>query len=145
MSSRFFPSLDFGVDDLHREMDRMFDRFFGPGSYVADLAFPAVNVYEDEERIVACAELPGVEPGQVHVTVTGDVVTISGSRETLSSDEQKMVHRRERPHGKFTREILLPVQVDSDHVQATFENGILGIVMPKAPQARPKQIAVQVK
>ncbi|MFO0982740.1 MAG: Hsp20/alpha crystallin family protein [Planctomycetota bacterium] len=143
--SRFFPTLDLGVDELHRELDRMFERALGPGSYFTGPAFPAVNVYEDEERIVVCAELPGVDPAQVNVTVTGDVLALRGARETLTADEQRNAHRRERPHGKFAREVLLPVQVDSERVEATFENGILAVVMPKAPQSRPKQIAVQVK
>lgn len=145
LGSRFFPSFDSGAAELHREVDRMFDRFFGQASLFSGAAFPAVNVYEDEERIVVCAELPGTDPAQVNVTVTGDLLTVSGTRETLNADEQRRAFRRERPQGKFTREVLLPMQVDADRVEATFENGILAIAMPKAAQSKPKQISVQVK
>lgn len=143
--SRLFPAFDLGVDEVHRELDRMFERVIGPGVLFAQQSFPAVNVYEDEERIVVCAELPGADPSLVNVTVAGDLLTLRGTRETMTPDEQRSAYRRERPYGKFTREVLLPVQVDSERVEATFENGILAVVMPKAPQSKPKQIAVQVK
>src|SRR5262249_38377082 len=133
--SRWFP-FESSVGDIHREIDRMFDRFFEAGAFVA-AGYPAINVYEDDERIVACVELPGVDPGKVSVTVSGDVLTLRGTRETLTEEEARNARRRERPSGSFAREILLPVQVDSDQVQATYENGILVVAMPKAAQAKP--------
>lgn len=141
--SHWFP-FESGVGDVHREIDRLFDRFFDSGMFAA-AGYPAINIDEDDERIVAFAELPGVDPAKVSVTVSGDVLTLRGARETLTEDEARNARRRERASGTFVREILLPVQVDSDHVEATYENGILRIAMPKAPQARPKQIAVQAR
>jgi HSP20 family protein len=142
--SRWFPLFDSGVDDIHRQIDRMFDRFLGSAAVFGG-GYPAINVQEDDERIVASVEIPGIDPAKVNVTVAGDVMTVRGTRETLNEEQSRNARRRERPCGSFTREILLPVQVDADRVEATYEHGILGVVMPKAAQAKPKQIAVQVR
>jgi HSP20 family protein len=141
--SRWFP-FEGGVGDVHREIDRLFDRLFEGGAFFR-AGYPAINVYEDDERIVARAELPGIDPAKVSVTVSGDVLTLRGTRETLTEEEARNARRRERPFGSFAREILLPVQVDSDKVEASYEDGILVISMPKAPQAKPRQIAVQAR
>ena len=130
---------------LHRHMDRLFDDVLrGPRVLSwepAELGF-ALDVYEKDDAVVVKAALPGVRPDEVDISVTGDVLTIKG--ETKSEEETKdgNYHRRELRYGVFARSIPLPTLVDHDKAEATFENGILTVSLPKAEEAKPKSIKI---
>jgi HSP20 family protein len=125
-------------------MDRLFGDFFGPRVVAwepAELGF-ALDVYETDDAVVVKGALPGVRPEEVDISVTGDVLTIKG--ETKSEEETKdgNYHRRELRYGAFARSVALPTLVDHDKAEATFENGILTISLPKAEEVRPKSIKI---
>jgi HSP20 family protein len=133
------------VRGLHRHMEHLFDDFFrGPRIVAwepAELGF-ALDVYEKDDAVVVKGALPGVRPEEVDISVTGDILTIKG--ETKSEEETKdgSYHRRELRYGAFARSIALPTRVDHDKAEATFENGILTISLPKAEEVKPKSIKI---
>lgn len=131
------------LNHWHREMDRLFEDFFGRGpAALGEAAFPALNVWEDGDKLVAEAELPGLKLNDIEILVQGRDLTIKGRRETTKSDDVTY-HRRERSVGEFARFLALPVEVDSERVSATFKDGVLRIEMPKAEHAKPRRISVK--
>jgi len=129
--------------DVRRDMERVFDTLGGFSGLRSPGVFPATNVSETDEAILIRAELPGVKPNDLEVTVEGDTLTLAGKRETLTESENVSFHRREREWGTFRRSLTIPVRVEADKVQARFADGILTVELPKAAAARPKQITVQ--
>ena len=126
-----------------RRFPTEFDALFNRATRGFDLGagWPAINVREDAETVVVTASLPGCKPEELMVKVEGDTLTLAGERPAPSADEGRVV-RAERRHGRFEREIALPVSVRSDDVKASYEAGILTVVMPKSPEARPQVIQV---
>ena len=128
------------VRSLHHRMDRL----FGPRILAwepAELGF-ALDVYENDDALVVKAALPGVRPDEVDISVVGDVLTVKG--ETKSEDETKdgNYHRRELRYGAFARSVPLPTRVNHEKAEATFENGILTVTLPKAEEVKPKSIKI---
>ena len=105
--------------------------------------FPAINVSEDAESVYVRAELPGIEADDLEITMENDTLTISGERKPAAADESVSYHRREREWGAFRRSLALQTRVDSAKVQARYTDGILTVILPKAAEARPKQITIQ--
>ena len=106
--------------------------------------FPAINVWDEGEALVAEAELPGLKSEDLDVSVVGGELTIKGERKPLI-EESVSYHRHERGTGSFTRVLRLPVEVNAESVQATLHDGVLTIRMPKAEAAMPRKISVQTK
>lgn len=129
---------------LQREIDGLFNAMlsrFGGGLF--SRACPPVNVYEDADAVVVECELPGADHDSIEVFATGDVLTLKGERPALEPDDQTTVHIQERRYGAFNRSITLPLNVDSEKVEARYDNGILSIRLPKAAEARPRQVKVR--
>jgi HSP20 family protein len=133
---------------LHREMlnefNRMFDRAGSndeSNSAVAEWA-PAVDIEEHADRYVLHADVPGVEPAAIEITLEKGVLTLAGARE--KAVEQKSVESRriERVTGRFLRRFTLPESVDAEAVKATGRHGVLEIVIPKREAAKPRKITV---
>lgn len=101
--------------------------------------YPALNLWEDADRFVVEAELPGVKPEAVDIQVVDGVLTLKASRETPDA----AYLRRERMSGAFVRSIELPAGVDADRVEAALRDGILTITLPKAEAAKPRRIPVK--
>jgi len=130
---------------FQQEMNRLFDSFgLGEDGWPTfAIAYPAVNVWEDDENVYAEAELPGMELNDLEIYVTGgNQLTIKGERKQPASDKG-VWHRQERGFGSFTRTISLPLDVDADKVEARLCNGVLTITMPKSEAAKPRKIAVK--
>ena len=133
--------------DVSKTFDEM-DRFFGTVNRLSEFrnapqgTFPTINVYDHENQTVLVAEIPGVDPDELEVTVVNDTVTLKGKRPNEAEEDQK-VHRRERGTGSFSRTLTLPDAVNPDTVQARYENGILRVTLEKAAEAKAKKIAVQ--
>lgn len=124
---------------LRREMDRLFERFFeAPWAELPALGdwTPALDLTEGKEAFVVKAELPGVEPGEIGVTLEGDLLTIKGEKEAKKEEKDERAHRTERTWGAFMRTIRLPAPVDAAKVAATFKNGVVTVTLPKAPGAK---------
>ncbi len=133
-------------DQLRREMDTVFNRFGGTPARSGDWrgVFPAVNLYETADAYHLTAELPGVEPGEIHVSLEGSTLVLEGERKIdYASREETSLHRRERDSGAFRRAFDLPAAVDADAVEAVHRNGVLTLRLPKTPEAKPRQISVR--
>ena len=131
------------LDAARREMDRVFDSLTGFTGFRAPGVFPPINVSEDTESVYVRAELPGIETDDLEITVEKDTLTIAGERKPAPEDENVSFHRREREWGAFRRSFSLPTRIDSEKVMARYDDGILTVTLPKAAEARPRQIAVQ--
>jgi HSP20 family protein len=125
-------------------MDRLVHNFLGPVQLRAAgpaRGFPPLNVWEDGENIYVEAEVPGLKSDDIEITVVGDDLTIRGRRGGEVREGQTY-HRQERGVGEFNRVLRLPVEVDGDKVEATLNDGILLIKLPRAEAAKPKKIKV---
>jgi HSP20 family protein len=131
------------IERMQREMDRIMQGFSTfSGARVAP-SFPAMNVWLNEEGAVVTAELPGVNPEEIDISVVGETLTLTGSRQLAELKEGENYHRRERGFGKFTRSFQLPFGVEADKVEAKFDKGILHIFLPRAEVEKPRKIAVK--
>jgi HSP20 family protein len=124
-----------------RRMSRDFDRTFGTPTP----AFPAVNLWQNDEAVVITAELPGVEPADIDVTVKDNVLTVSGERNASDSDDDDDIvwHRRERSFGPFSRAIRLPFVARDEQVEARCADGVLRIVVARPEEDKPRQIEIK--
>lgn len=132
---------------LQREMNRVFDavfgKHFGVGRARSAYVYPATNVHETEEAYVVECEVPGLEMDDLEVYVTGDLLTLSGTRAETIPSEGASLHRRERDTGRFSRAITLAGPVQGDKTEATLAHGILTVRVPKAEESKPKRIQVK--
>jgi HSP20 family protein len=144
MYRRYFrtPSFMREMDRLQREMDSLFERRY-PRRHRMASGYPALNVWASEEGAVVTAELPGVEPDDIDISIVGDTLTLSGERQPDEPEEGVRYHRRERGLGRFSRSIQLPFNVDKEAVEATFDKGILHVKAPRAESDKPKKITVK--
>jgi len=120
------------------------DSFVRPGSLLGDgnaLMLP-LDVAETENEFIVRASLPGVRPEDVKITAQGDTLTISGEIKAEDEKKNERYHVRERRFGRFLRTVTLSTPISPDKAQATFENGVLTLVLPKAEEAKPKQIRI---
>ena len=103
---------------------------------------PPVDVHETRDAYLVQAELPGVTREQIDITLENNVLRLSGERK-FEREENTSYHRLERPYGAFTRSFALPSQVDAERIQASFQDGVLTITVPKVEQAKPRKISIQ--
>jgi HSP20 family protein len=102
-----------------------------------------MDVYEDLDNLVVRAEVPGMKKEDINISLEKDVLTVSGERRNEKMSEGSETSREERFFGRFTRSITLPKQVNANAVKATYKDGILTVTLPKAEEAKPKQIEVK--
>jgi len=135
-----------GVTGLRREMDRLFERFWEP-EFVELPALgewaPALDLSETKESVVVKAEVPGIEPKDIQVTLEGQVLTVRGERKHEKEEKEEHYYRRERSYGLFARSVRLPTSVDSNRVDAKFKNGLLTVTLLKKPEARGTSIPIK--
>jgi HSP20 family protein len=131
------------MDDMRRRMDRLFDELDRETAPVREGAWPRGVLYDAGERLVLEVAVPGLVKEDVHISGSQDVLTISGERK-LTVPEGHTAQRRERLPVRFCRSFAFPVKVDVEHAQASLKDGILTVSVPKAPEVRPRSIAVQV-
>ena len=130
------------LDEFRRRMDTLFtdyDRGALPASHAT---WPRVNLYDADSTVVLEAELPGVSRDDLDITVTRDVLSISGAR-TADVPEGYSVHRRERGAFRFARSFTLRDKVDPEKVSASLADGVLTITLEKAPEAQPRKITLK--
>jgi len=123
--------------NLNDELDRLFETPLQAWA-------PALDVREDKDKYTVDLELPGFKREDINVHLEDGSLIISGERKSETASEGTEVHRQERYYGKFSRALTLPVAVSPDKVKAAFKDGILTVTLPKAEEAKPKQIDVTV-
>jgi HSP20 family protein len=128
-----------------QEVDRLFDSFFVRPGLERTAWSPRADLYETDEEFRVELDLPAFEAADVNLTVERGVLTIRGEREVEAESEESDYHVRERYVGNFTRRFSLPRNIDAEHVEAKLENGVLSVLLPKAAEAKPRQIEVSVK
>ena len=115
----------------------------GSGRATTTAWAPALDISERKDAYLITVELPGVELDDVQITMEGSLLTIQGERHVAQDSSEQQFHRIERRYGAFRRSITLPAQVIADAVEATAEDGVLQILVPKMEEATPKRIQVR--
>ena len=143
------PTFDtsFGdFDRMRREMLRAFETLAGNGSRASASesgVFPPINVTQDDDHFYVRAEIPGIVAEDLAISALRNRLAISGKREIAAESERVSYHRRERAEGSFNRTVTLPGPVDAERVEAKYTDGILSLTLPKAEEAKPRQIVVK--
>jgi HSP20 family protein len=142
------------MDQLHQEIDGLFHgfnhgRLFGP-AFEPGLGlrhYPKINLRDDADHVYVEALLPGVDPDKVEMNILGNTLTLSGERLDVpaAAGNGRTWHRRERGAGKFLRSVELPVTIIAEQAKAEYSNGLLRVTLPKAAEAKPKKINVQIR
>ena len=134
--------------DLRRDMSQLFDSFWGNGDepeYAKVSVWrPSIDIAEHEGDFTVTADLPGIKREDLDVSVVNGRLTIRGERRQEKESKEGSVHRVERAYGTFTRSFDLPTAVAADEITAAYRDGVLTVVVPKAEEAKPKQIEVKV-
>ena len=146
---RFDPERE--LLSLRDAMNRLMEESFVLPSMVGEVRGSgrswglAVDMFETNDHLVVKASVPGVKPENLDVTVQGDTLTIKGETKEEQEGQQGRYHFRERRQGAFSRTVTLPYPIQSDKVEASFENGVLTLMLPKAEEVKPRSIKVQVR
>lgn len=133
---------------LQNEINRLFDTQVSAGGESSGATaewVPAVDIAEYNDRFVLEADVPGVDPSAIDITLENGVLSMSGSREVEVGGDDADRRRIERARGRFYRRFTLPDTVDADTVEAKGNNGVLQVVIPKRPQSQPRKIKVAAK
>ncbi|MBO6558191.1 MAG: Hsp20/alpha crystallin family protein [Pseudomonadales bacterium] len=130
------------LNHIHRDLNRFFD-----GDRLSPLAeganwSPQVDIVENDEAFVITADMPGVSAEEIEISLHHGVLTIKGERSTERETTESAFTRRERVQGTFYRQFNLPETADEDTVSARYDDGVLGITIPKASKAKPKIVSV---
>lgn len=133
------------LPSLRDELNRLFD-FALPtrDSGLFSGWTPALDVYDEKDNFVVKAELPGLKKEDIDINVHNGILTISGERKHEVEEKEGQTFRSERYFGRFQRSVTLPAAVDMSKVKASYKDGVLTIDLPKAEEAKPKQIAISV-
>jgi HSP20 family protein len=133
--------------NLRDEIDRLFEAPLSALARTSQLLSgwtPALDVYEGKNELVVRTELPGLRKEDIHVALHQGTLSISGERKTENKHQQAQPFRAERFFGRFQRTVALPAPVAADKIKAEYKDGILVVTLPKAEEAKPKQINVKV-
>lgn len=146
----FSSSLFEPLTNFDRGVNTMLDKFVrggtvDDGSFAISHWMPAVDVAEHEEEYQVKVELPGISKEDVNITMQENILTIRGEKKQEKESKGSSYHHVERSYGSFQRSFTLPTSVKHDKVEAAFNDGLLTVTLPKAEEAKPKQIDVKVK
>jgi HSP20 family protein len=133
------------VAALQNRVNSLFRDFNEGESALTTASFiPAVDIYEDEKKVVLKLEVPGIEEKDLDVSVENSTLTVKGERKFEKEEKEENFHRIERRYGSFYRAFTLPPTVDTESVAASYNAGVLKVELKKKPEAQPKQIKVNV-
>ena len=134
------------IQDLKREMDRIWQEFFGKSLATEQMEWvPAVDVSETDDAVIVKVDLPGVKPEDMEISLSDNVLVIKGEKKREETEKKENFYRMERFYGTFMRTIQLPCEVQEDKVEAHYKDGVLKIVLPKKPEEVKKVIKIQVE
>jgi len=129
------------MESLQQKLNQIL--YAGQTNNGRDYQFPPINVWVSEHHAVIEAEIPGIEPNDIDISVIGDTLVLKGSRKKIELKEGEAYHRQERGYGDFARTIELPFKIEAEKVDAEFRRGILVIKLPRAEADKPKKITVK--
>jgi HSP20 family protein len=133
------------MSDMPGEVNRLFDSFLGrPAASVPRTWAPVLDIHETKDELVLSFELPGVTDKDVSLSITGDLLTLTGERAANRDVKDENVYRVERVYGKFERSVQLPMPVQADKVKATYRDGVLEVKLPKVEEVKPKAIKIDI-
>jgi len=135
------------TSDIQSQVNHLFDSFFGRPNQVGvteRVWAPAVDMYETREELVVATELPGLNEKDIHLSISGDVLTLRGERTWNQEVKQESYYRGERRFGKFERSVPLPIPVQADKVRASYRDGVLTVKLPKVEEIKAKEIKIDV-
>lgn len=124
------------MERLQQDVNRLLSRESAP-------TFPAVNIWASDQDVIVTAEIPGIDPANLDITVAENILKLTGSRKPEELKPGEVSHRRERASGEFTRSFRLPYAVDSGKVEAGYEKGVLKVRLPRAEADKPRKIAIK--
>jgi len=134
---------------LRQAMDRLFeDSFVRPSRFISafgEAAAPALDVYQTPNEVVVKAAVPGLKPEDVSIDITGETLTIKGETKAEQEIKKEDYLYQERRYGAFYRSVVLPSGLKPDKAEATMEDGVLTLTIPKAEEVKPKKISVKAK
>jgi HSP20 family protein len=132
---------------IQNEMNRLFGRTYGGdvGESTRGAWTPALDVFETQEKFVITMELPGVSPDDVDISVEDSTLMVRGERKFYSEQQEESFLRIERRFGEFTRSLTLPSTADAESIQASFDQGVLTVEVPKREEAKPRKISIKAK
>jgi HSP20 family protein len=132
---------------IQNEMNRLFGRTYGGdvGESTRGAWTPALDVFETQEKFVITMELPGVSPDDVDISVEDSTLMVRGERRFYSEQQEESFLRIERRFGEFTRSLTLPSTADAESIQASFDQGVLTVEVPKREEAKPRKISIKAK
>jgi len=138
------------MEEMERRINDVFGRPLLPAIWrrtpVEEMGWaPAIEMFEKDDKFMVKAELPGMKEEDIDVSVVGDTLTIKGERKAESEVKEEDYYCCERSYGSFTRSITLPSSVDAKNIEASYENGVLEVSLPKAAEVKPKKITVSAK
>jgi HSP20 family protein len=142
--SGFAPGTE--LNRLRREIDRLFEdpfNFLAPSTSFFQNWTPAVDIFEDKDKYIVKAEIPGMKREDIDVSLDGHTLTLSGERKHEEEKTEGENYRSERYFGRFQRSITLPSEVKTDNIEAAYKDGVLTVTLPKSEEAKPKQIQVK--
>jgi len=141
------PFKDF--ERMRREMDRVWDSFFEGGlrgrTERAGEWLPSLDVSETKNELVVKAEVPGMDPKDIDISLSDGVLTIKGEKKQEREEKEADYHLVERSYGSFTRSVQLPKEVQSQKINASYKDGILKVTLPKSEEAKKKEIKIKVE
>jgi HSP20 family protein len=133
---------------LFREFDDLVDLFFRKEPFLSESMqtfHPDIDISETDENFIVKGEIPGIEPENLDVSLSGQVLTIKGEKKEEKEDKQEGIHTKERRFGSFSRSFSIPCEIQEGKIEAHFENGVLTLTLPKAEVAKKKPIQIEVK
>lgn len=144
------------IDEMQREMERMFDSFFPRGwlrpmhlgwptwgdMKLPELKSPKIDIIERDDVIIVHAEVPGIDKKDIEISVTDDSITLRGQSQIESKEDTENYHRREISRGSFCRTLPLPSSVDNENAKASFKDGMLEITLPKQAKTKRKTVSI---
>jgi len=139
------PFRDF--ERMRRDMDRLWDSFFERGVRRTDddgSWLPSLDVAETKNDIVVKAEVPGMDPKDIDISLSDGLLTIKGEKKQEKEEKEENYHYVERSYGAFCRSVRLPTEVQSDKISASYKNGVLKVTLPKSDEAKKKEVKIKV-
>lgn len=133
--------------DVRDDVDRIVDRIFRPelDLWEGQTKAPLVDIYEENDAIVVKAEIPGLKKEEIDISISDDAITLSGKKKDVKEVKKENFYQKEIREGSFLRTLSLPCRVDREKVKASYKDGMLEVILPKAPEEKKKELKVNIQ